>query len=383
MSPPRIVGVALQDPLDPLTWSGITRHLFGALGRRGAVAGAVAAWPPAPAVALAKAVAVATPRELWRERYESGRTLRAALSVAGGVRARRLDRAPDALLQIGAWYDFSRVPGLHPGLRCSYHDCNLAASLERGRFATDANARHVRRTLSAENRVFDRLDLIMTMSEWLRRSFIEDCGQDPAKVVNVGAGANLVAVPDLAERAWERPRLLFVGVEWERKGGPEVLAAFRRVRHEMPEAELWIAGPAQPATRAEEPGVRWLGRILRRTPEGDAAMHRLYRQATCFVMPSRFEPFGIAFLEAMAYGLPCVGARVCAIGEIIEEGVSGSLVPPGDADALAEELLTLVRDPERCRAMGSAGRERLLAQYTWDHVAERMLTEIERSLGKR
>jgi glycosyltransferase involved in cell wall biosynthesis len=383
MSTLRLVGVAPQPPLDPLTWSGISRYLFQALGRRGVLAGAVPAWPPQPLEWLAKGVAISPSRERWRERYELGRTLRTELSAVGGIRAGRVDREPDALLQIGGWYDFARIPRLRPRLRCSYHDCNLALSLREAGPRTGPLPRHVRRTVDAEQRLFDRLDVIMTMSEWLRRSFIEDYRQDPARVVNVGAGANLAAVPDLPERAWDPPRFLFVGIEWERKGGPEVLDAFERLRGVIPDAELWIVGPSAPPADGRRPGVRWVGRILRRTPAGESAIERLYREATCFVMPSRFEPFGVALLEAMAYGLPCVGSRRCAMPEIIEDGVSGSLVPASDADALGDALLAIASDPARAQAMGAAGRERLIARYTWDGVAGRMVTAIERRLDER
>ena len=383
MSTLRLVGVAPHPPFDPLAWSGTSRYLFQALERRRVLAGAVPAWPPWPLVSLAKGLAVSPSIERWRQRYELGRTLRAALSAVGGLRAGRVDREPDALLQIGGWYDFARIPGLRPRLRCSYHDCNLALSLREGGARAGPPPRHVRRTLDAEQRLFDRLEVIMTMSEWLRRSFIEDCRQDPAKVVNVGAGANLAALPDLPKRAWDPPRLLFVGIEWERKGGPEVLDAFERLHGVMPEAELWIVGPPAPPDERRRPGVRWVGRVLRRTPAGEAAIDHLYREATCFVMPSRFEPFGVALLEAMAYGLPCVGTRRCAMPEIIEDGVSGSLVPAHDADALGDALLAIASDPARAQAMGAAGRERLIARYTWDGVAGRMVTAIERRLDER
>ena len=67
-------------------------------------------------------------------------------------------------------------------------------------------------------------------------------------------------------------------------------------------------------------------------------MQDAYRRATAFVMPSRYEPFGIVFLEAMAYWLPCVGSRTCAMPEIIDEGVTGLLAEPDDVDSLADCL---------------------------------------------
>jgi glycosyltransferase involved in cell wall biosynthesis len=210
----------------------------------------------------------------------------------------------------------------------------------------------------AEQRVFDRMDLIMTMTDWLRQSFIEDFAQDPAKVVTVGVGVNIEHTPALPKRDWQRPRLLFIGLDWERKGGPYLLEAFARVYAERPDSELWIVGHEAPAGAAQ-PGVRWFGRINRTTAQGDAEIARLNSEATAFVMPSIFEPTGNVFLEAMVYGLPCVGTRCCAMAEIIEDDVTGLLAAPRDSESLAQALLELISDPQRSRVMGR-GRSRAI-----------------------
>ena len=77
-----------------------------------------------------------------------------------------------------------------------------------------------------------------------RRSFVEDFGVAPGKVVAVGAGANLDALPEPPfERAPSPPRVLFVGLKFDRKGGPDLLSAFARLRADHPDAELWLVGP--------------------------------------------------------------------------------------------------------------------------------------------
>ena len=372
--PPRLVGVIPGNPFDRLTWSGLSHHFFSALASTGALVGAVDSRGLPLLDYAARGMSFSRDRSLWRQRYMLSPLRRAAMSWTGGRRVRRLDRSPDGLVQVGAWYRFDRMPGLRPRLRCSFHDGNLAVHLRRPDARLDPGSLTVRRALDSEKRLYDRLDLIFPMSEWLRRSFIEDFEQDPAKVIAVGAGANIHNVPTEPKRRFDPPRLMFVGRDFERKGGLTLLRAFRKVHAQWPEAELWIVGPERlPET---VPGVRAFGRIMRNTQAGEEAIDRLYRRATTYVMPSVYEPFGVAFLEAMAYRLPCVGANCCAMPEIIDEGSTGYLIPPSDSDALADCLLRVIEDPARAQAMGEAGYRRFSERYTWVGVAGRIVALV-------
>jgi len=370
--PPRLVAVAPGEPFAPSTWSGSSMYLLRALERAGALAGAVSGG--SRALDLLEQVASFSPdRRRWSLRYHSrsspaGPLARRARSAIGARRLRGLDADADGVLQIGAWYD---VEG--EGIRCSYHDGNLAVSLSRPEPGLDRHDRGVRRALEAERGLYDRLQLIFTMSDWLRRSFVDDFDQAPEKVITVGAGANFESVPEAPERTFASPRVLFVGKRWERKGGPQLLEAFRGLRRDRADAELWIVGPEEPP--AQEAGIRFHGRISRSSPEGERRLAELYRDATVFAMPSVYEPFGVAFLEAMAYRLPCIGSDRCAMPEIVEDGVTGNTVDAFDTEALALRLLELA-EPDRARAFGEAGHRRFLERFTWDGVAARMVAAV-------
>jgi glycosyltransferase involved in cell wall biosynthesis len=378
---PRIVGATDGDPWSGSTWSGSSRRLFSALERRGALAGAVSTRPRWLDLAE-KAAAWQRDGTAWRQRYRAAASpisplVRQAMTAIGSRRAAGVAPDADVLLQISGWYDAGRR--MRPRLFATYQDANVALWLRRPDLALSPDDRWIARTREHELRIYDRMHLILTMSDWARRSFIEDYGQDPAKVVTVGAGANLDQIPEPpAERDLSSPRLLFVGRKFERKGGAELLEAFAALRAEQAGAELTIIGPPP---RGDGDGVRWLGPIFRDSPDEARRLDESFRNANVFVMPSIYEGFGIPFLEGMAYALPCVGTTACAIPELVEDGVTGRTVKPGDAGALATALSDLCAQPEQSAAMGRAGRKRFLERYTWDRVADRICHALSERLG--
>jgi starch synthase len=231
------------------------------------------------------------------------------------------------------------------------------------------------RFLELEGAVYRGAEALFPRSAWLARSLVEDYGCAPGRVVVVGAGNNL-PVADLASKRWDGQTALFVGLEWERKGGPVLLRAWERVVAELPQARLRVVGvPRPPAVLPG--GVEWLGVVRDRD-----RLRQLYASSTVFVMPSVYEPWGHVFLEAMASGLPCVGTEVCAMPEIVGPGRTGLLVPPSDPSSLALALLELLQDPDRAEALGRAGQDRLAQGWTWDAVVERMAPALDRALGR-
>ena len=215
-----------------------------------------------------------------------------------------------------------------------------------------------------------RPEAVFTFSEFARASVLEDYGCAPERVLAVGTGANqhLARARPGAGRA--RRGCCSSGAEFVRKGGQVLLEAWGQVRAQWPEAELLIAGPRQDPAPGIALGVHYLGRLSR------AELAEQYRGASVFVLPSLFEPWGFVFIEAMGYGLPCVGADCCAMPEIIDADTTGLLAAPGDPRSLADAILTLLADPGRARAMGRAGHAKALEHYTWGRVAERMLDHL-------
>jgi starch synthase len=109
---------------------------------------------------------------------------------------------------------------------------------------------------------------------------------------------------------------------------------------------------------------------------------QLLSHSTLFACPSVYEPLGIVNLEAMACGTAVVASRTGGIPEVVADGETGLLVPPDDPAALADSINALTRDPERAKAMGTAGRERARTRFDWARIAEET-AELYRSVVAR
>jgi starch synthase len=171
-----------------------------------------------------------------------------------------------------------------------------------------------------------------------------------------------------------RPYVIFVGRITRQKGVPVLLRAASGL---VPEAQLVLCA-GQPDTpelgaevtelvdglRASRSGVIWIPEML---PKPDVI--QLLSHAAVFACPSIYEPLGIVNLEAMACGTAVVASRTGGIPEVVADGQTGLLVPPGEPEALAGGLNALIRDPDRAAAMGQAGRKRAVAEFGWPAIA--------------
>jgi glycosyltransferase involved in cell wall biosynthesis len=102
-----------------------------------------------------------------------------------------------------------------------------------------------------------------------------------------------------------------------------------------------------------------------------------------FVLPSRIDSFGIVYLEAWTYGIAVIGCHAGGVPEVIDDGQDGLLVGYGDVTALASAIETLIADPERRRWMGTRGRAKVEAHYTWDRIYQVFLGACQEVLAER
>ena len=258
-----------------------------------------------------------------------------------------------------------------------------------------------------EETAFTTADAVIAVSDGMRRDILRSYPSiDESRVHVVHNGIDLEkwrpVVNDEVVRSHgidpDRPSVVFVGRITRQKGLPYLLRAAALLPPEV-QLVLCAGAPDTPeilaevqagvrALQAERSGVIWIEELL-----SQPDLSAILSQATTFVCPSVYEPLGIVNLEAMACAIPVVGTATGGIPEVVDDGVTGRLVPidqmqdgtgtPIDPDRfvndLAAALIEVVSDPERARAMGVAGRERAERDFSWASIAERT-TAIYRSL---
>ncbi|HXW01002.1 MAG TPA: glycosyltransferase family 4 protein, partial [Anaerolineae bacterium] len=203
----------------------------------------------------------------------------------------------------------------------------------------------------------------------ITRSLLEQYDCPPERVVCVYAGSNVETsrADKLDNQGYSNKNILFVGLDWERKGGPVLVEAFRKVLEIDPEASLTIVGCTP---QVELPNCKVVGRVSLQE------VGAYYRQASVFCLPTILEPFGIVFVEALSYRLPIVATDVGAIPDFVINGVNGYLVRPAQVEPLAECLIELIGNPDKCRTFGECGWVIATERYTWDKVGEKMRENI-------
>ena len=226
--------------------------------------------------------------------------------------------------------------------------------------------------VKSEERIFGHARRVFVMSANVQRSLESDYGIPSDRVVLAGAGANAPLIPVNTDvTRYASGRILFVGIDWERKGASHLIEAFGEIAEEFPNATLRMVG---------REGKDWPGHVIGIGRLTLAQVSQEMADAAIFCFPTQCEPFGIVILEAMQLGLPIITTDIGALPELVDAGQSGILVPPGNVEALAAALRLLLASPGLCKAFGEHGRTHVFDRYTWPKTVSVIARAIRHDL---
>ncbi len=347
------------DPQPEPTWSYTPWRLRDAMRARTEVVDVGMTFPTAVRLPL-KALHARRVDGQWVSMWKHSRLARGygRQALLRGARATECD----VVLQI---QDLTALPTPYLILQDLSYDVLLDEMDTHGRLVhfPSLTRSDAQRLAERQHRIYARAAGILAMSRWFADHLVRVSGVPADRVHVVHPGASAIGSAALGGR--ERRRLLLVGKDFATKAGEQVVAALALLRAEVdPAITLTVVGPkVWPMPGSPPAGVRFLGRL----PISE--VRSLYAQHDLFVMPSRFEGFGIALVEALSHGLPAVGRRAFAMPEIVRPGDNGDLVTGDDPAELAAIISRLLADDElfaRVASQAAGVRD----YYSWGRAAD-------------
>lgn len=283
------------------------------------------------------------------------------------------DHSHNSIIQIGSSFNLGPLsPLVEAAPRFSYHDNNLASFLRSVPSGLLSNKRR-KEAFKFESEVYQSLSGIFTMSRALRQSFIQDFGLPEEKVVYAGFGSPFEP-KDITSKNYGTKNILFIASHsFEAKGGVDLLKAFRRIRRYDNSVTLTIVGRNW---NIQEPGVVCKGFLDKRIPEQLRQYKECFESASLFVLPSHIEAFGEVFIEAMSYGLPCIGTKEGVMPELIEANGAGCVVDKQSVDQLTGRITDMLASETLLSQYGAAGCRAVDSEYRWSKVVSRIRQHI-------
>jgi glycosyltransferase involved in cell wall biosynthesis len=279
------------------------------------------------------------------------------------------DIKPDVLVMWGSWFNpLIGTPYNMPFYLYIDQSCNKVAdeydiqskALERARIRFNADQYHTYKQCAA----------IFCMSDWARRQTLQSHDIPEEKIMKVGwgpIGLNLMNEEILFNE--KEKIVLFVGHQFYRKGVDFLRSAIPMVLKELPNVKFKIVGSNSDRLSVDpHPNLEIIGNV-----SNTEQMKELYRNATIFVLPHRFDRSPHVLIEAMSAGKPIITSNQGGAVEVVKHGITGFIIDIGDINSLANYIIILLKNSALCKAFGEEGRKLMASEYTWDSVAKKML----------
>jgi len=375
----RIAFVEIEDPEDVKTWSGIPYFILQELRRQGAEVEVIAplARPFKYLYSVDKIVSKLTGRNIQVNRRPV-----ALRSFASQVDRRMRGKQFDVI------FSTSSIPisRLKPGIPVLFWaDAVTEAMVDYygGAFA-NIGYRELCVAHAQEQAALDRASFAIYSSNWAAEIVKGLYRSSDDKVRVIAFGANLPIDHDLndiiafnEQRLRSQCNLLFIGVDWDRKGGATAFEAAKILNERGIKTVLKVVGGRGP----DSPFVESLGFINKNTPEGLRQIKSLLSTSTFFILPTRAEAAGVVFCEAGAFGLPTLATRTGGVGDYVIDSQTGFCLPSAaDGGAYANLIAETLASPETYRQLSIGAFQGYKQTLNWDVGVSSLLSLVERAV---
>ncbi len=344
-------------PDDPRTWSGTAAHLLQSLNETGAFQ----AFPHACNSKdwLARAAAALDRRRGLGHSSIPGPAARRLAARRTARRARKLECA--AVLHLGT-YDI----GDFDGPEFIFVDNSFDIWERHAQAASRISLRQRKAFRRLESRALTNAAHVFTIGQHVAENMQQSFGLNESMLTAVGSGLGQI-VPWHGPKDYSAARILIVAKlrPWD-KGLGSLLDGLSRARETRPDINLTVIGGAGLAELRALPWVTATGWL------SQEELQDIFNASTLFVMPARYEPWGLSYLEALVCRTPVMGLSHLALPEITDHGRFGFLLNDDDPATLCTAILDALADPQRLERMGREGQAACAAKYRWEAVTQRM-----------
>ena len=252
-------------------------------------------------------------------------------------------------------------------------------------FFKDIAQYNINEGIAMDKLVFENAAHCMTASEWTKRSAISDYKIPANKITVAPLGANLDRIPGMEELKKEKNKicqLLFLGVEWERKGGQIALDTFYKLQANGIPVHLTIIGCVPPVS-INDKNITVIPFIDKHSETEAARLYNIIRNSDFLLLPTRAECAGVAFCEASAFGVPSITTDTGGVSTYVQDGVNGFTLPlAATADKYADKIQELYTNDEAYQKLCISSRKKYEEELNWDNWGKTFNGIAEKIINK-
>jgi glycosyltransferase involved in cell wall biosynthesis len=245
--------------------------------------------------------------------------------------------------------------------------------------------------IELDRKAFKKTTHCMLASDWNKNSAINDYGIDANKISVIPCGANLDEIPAVSALNMDSSgqcRLLFLGVEWERKGGEIAVEVFSLLKQKGANPRLYIIGCVPPVDISPEKNMIVIPFLDKNKPEDFYQLHNIFLQTDFLFLPTRAECAGVVFSEASAYAIPSITTDTGGVATYVKNGINGFALPrQAGAEIYAEKINQLYADMPAMKNLKLSTRKYYEETLHWDlwgrqfqQIAEKLVKEKNETL---
>lgn len=355
-----------SDPLDKRSWSGIHHSIFSALQLEFGMVTPLGPWQPASLLKRDRYWSYFR-RILTGKRFDYQHSERLAKAYSAYFSKRLVVSKADAVFAVSASTELALLDTKLPVYYAA--DATFANMVNYYPYYSSLTRESIRQGNEVQRLALEKCTAIFFPSNWVADSAMKDYGISSSRIHVIPFGANLDEIPvPQTSASHDGINLLFVGVEWERKGGPKVIETVEALKKAGKKVHLTIIG-CTPEVKDEH--ITVIPFLDKNNPTDRKKLNGEFSKADFFILPTTAECFGVVFCEASAFGVPSLAADTGGVSGAVHEGVNGFLFP-SDATGkdYARKIMELIADPDKLVAIKKSARSHYEKKLNWKSWGE-------------